>query len=280
MLAALDAGKHVLCEKPIAINLQEGREMYAAAEAAGVTAMIDFEFRFSPSRLHVEQLLAGGYVGDLRHANIEIMTESPIVGPDLTLSWHDQAAMDGGTINEHGSHYIDMVLQWFGEVRDVSARMHTFVDVRRHPVSREPVESDADDFWTCTMTLANGGIVTLTQSWVSGITQGLRVTIAGTKGALVVAQNETMLSDASVLGGKTGTLLEELPGLPLFRLWKGRPPGESPSSSGSFVSLSAASATAHRPRRTSRMASAARPSSTPSASRPAMAAEWPCQRFD
>ena len=136
--------------------------MYAAAEAAGVTAMIDFEFRFSPSRLHVEQLLAGGYVGDLRHANIEIMTESPIVGPDLTLSWHDQAAMGGGTINEHGSHYIDMVLPWFGEVRDVSSRTHTSVDVRRHPVSGEPVQSDAADFWTCTMTLANGGLVTLT----------------------------------------------------------------------------------------------------------------------
>ena len=54
LLAAVAAGKHVLCEKPLAMNLQDGRDMHAAAEAAGVTAMIDFEFRFTPARLHVQ----------------------------------------------------------------------------------------------------------------------------------------------------------------------------------------------------------------------------------
>ena len=212
MLAAVAAGKHVLCEKPLAMNLQDARDMQAAAEAAGVTAMIDFEFRFTPSRLHIQQLLAGGFVGELRHANIELLTESPVIGPELALSWHDQTAMGGGTLNEHGSHYIDMLRQWFGEISDVSARMHTFIDKRRDPVSRAAVQADADDFWTCTMTLASGGIVTLTQSWVSGIAHGLRVVIAGTEGALVVTQNETMLSDAPVLGGKTGaTQLDEIP---------------------------------------------------------------------
>ena len=110
MLAAAAAGKHVLCEKPIAMNLQDARDMHAAAEAAGVTAMIDFEFRFTPTRLHVQQLLADGYVGELRHATIELMIESQFLGPDF--SWHDQAALGGGTLNEHGSHYIDMVRQW------------------------------------------------------------------------------------------------------------------------------------------------------------------------
>ena len=212
MLAAVAAGKHVLCEKPLAINLRDARDMHAAAEAAGVTAMIDFEFRFTPSRLQVQQLLADRYVGELRHANIELMTESPVIGPELTLSWHDQTAMGGGTLNEHGSHYIDMLRQSFGEIRDVSARTHTFIDKRRDPVSGAAVQADADDFWTCTMTLTSGGIVTLTQSWVSGVTHGLRVAIAETEGALVVAQNETMLSYAPVLGGKTGaTQLDEIP---------------------------------------------------------------------
>ncbi len=212
MLAAVAAGKHVLCEKPIAMNLPEARDMQAAAQAAGVTAMIDFEFRFSPTRLHVQQLLADGYVGDLRHANIELMTESPFVSPNQTFSWHDQAALGGGALNEQGSHYIDMVRQWFGEISDVSARIHTFVADRRDPESGATVQSDADDFWTANMTLAGGGLVTLTQSWVSGISHGLRVAIAGTEGALVVTQNETMLSDAPVRGGKTGAAqLDEIP---------------------------------------------------------------------
>jgi predicted dehydrogenase len=210
LLAAVAAGKHVLCEKPIAMNLQDGREMHAAAEAAGVTTMIDFEFRFTPTCLHVEQLLADGYVGELRYATIELMLENSTLGPDL--SWHDWTAMGGGTLNEHGSHYTDKVRQWFGEIRDVSAQMHTFKPDRRDPESGATVQTDADDFWTCTMTLAGGGIVTLTQSWVSVVSQGLRIGIAGTDGALVVTQNESMLSDVAVLGAKTGAeQLDELP---------------------------------------------------------------------
>ena len=212
LLAAVAAGKHVLCEKPIAMNLQEARDMHAAAQAAGVTAMIDFEFRFTPARLHVQQLLADGYVGDLRHANIDLLIESASIGPHLNFSWHDQVALGGGTLNEHGSHYTDMVRQWFGEIREVSAQMHTFNPDRRDPKSGATVQSDADDFWTCTMTLAGGGVVTLTQSWVNVVSQGLRVGIAGTDGALVVAQNDSMLSDAPVRGGKTGAeQLDELP---------------------------------------------------------------------
>ena len=200
MLAAVAAGKHVLCEKPIAMNLQEARDMQTAAEAAGVTAMIDFEFRFTPARLHVQQLLVDGYVGEMRHANIELLIERDLAGSDFT--WHDRAGL-GGTLNEHGSHYIDMVRQWFGEISDVSAHLHTFDADRRDPESGASVQAEADDFWTCTMTLASGGLVTLTQSWVSGVTQGLRVSIAGTAGALVVAQGDSMLSDAPICGGKT-----------------------------------------------------------------------------
>ena len=138
------------------------------------------------------------------------MIESQFLGPDF--SWHDQAALGGGTLNEHGSHYIDMVRQWFGEIRDVSAHLRTFKADRRDPESGATVQADTDDFWTCTMTLAGGGLVTLTQSWVNAVTQGLRVAIAGTDGALIVAQNESMLSDAPVRGGKTGAeQLDELP---------------------------------------------------------------------
>ena len=199
LLAAVAAGKHVLCEKPIAMTLQDGREMQAAAEAAGVTAMIDFEFRFSPTRLHVQHLLADGYVGELRYAIIELLLENPML--DTDFSWHDQVALGGGTLNEHGSHYIDMVRQWFGEIRDVSARLHTFKPDRRDPQSGAIVQSDTDDFWTCTLTLAGGGLVTLTQSWVHTVSQGLRINIAGTDGVLAVAQRDSILSDAPVRGG-------------------------------------------------------------------------------
>ncbi len=212
LLAAVAAGKHVLCEKPLAMNLHDGRDMQAAAEAAGVTTMIDFEFRFAPARLHVQQLLADGYIGDLRHANIDLLIESPSIGPHLNFTWHDQVALGGGTLNEHGSHYIDMVRQWFGEIREVSADIRTFIPDRIDPVSGATVQSDADDFWTCAMTLAGGGLVTLTQSWASGVSHPIRIVIAGTDGALLVTQKDSMLSDPPVLGGKTDAeQFDELP---------------------------------------------------------------------
>ena len=281
LLAAVAAGKHVLCEKPLAMNLHDGRDMQAAAEAAGVTAMIDFEFRFTPARLHVRQLLADGYVGDLRHANIDLLIESASIGPHLNFTWHDQVALGGGTLNEHGSHYIDMVRQWFGEIREVSADIRTFIPDRIDPASGATVQSDTDDFWTCAMTLAGGGLVTLTQSWASGVSHPIRVVIAGTDGALLVTQKNSMLSDPPVLGGKTDAeQFDELPRPPPCHPWKTRPPGGWPSSSASSASLSAASAMAARPRRTSRTGCAVRPSSTRCASRPGRGGGWRCRRSD
>src|SRR5438270_2955038 len=62
-IAALDAGKHVLCEKPFAIDAKQAEEMRAAANKSGRTAMIAHEFRHTPQRAHIRQLLADGYIG-------------------------------------------------------------------------------------------------------------------------------------------------------------------------------------------------------------------------
>ena len=206
-LEALAAGKHVLAEKPMAMNAGEAEEMAAAAESAGVTAMINFEFRFTPQRLHVQRLLAEGYVGRLRHGMVELYWAPPLA--ERELNWRSQAAMGGGVLNEHGSHYIDALHQWLGDIRSVSARVETFVPQRRGASG----EADAEDFFTATFGMAQGGVVVLTQSWAAAFGQGMRATLAGSDGMLVTACRETMMFDGEVCGAPAGS--EDLQALPL-----------------------------------------------------------------
>ena len=209
-LQALAAGKHVLAEKPMAMNAGDAEEMAAAAESAGVTAMINFEFRFTPQRLHLQRRLAEGYVGRLRHGVVELYFAPPLA--ERQLNWRSQAAMGGGTLNEHGSHYIDALHQWGMVIRSVSARTETFVPERLASGARTRQEADADDFFTATFVLDNGGVVVLTQSWAAGFGLGMRATLAGSGGMLVTTCRETMMFDGEVCGAPSGANdLETLP---------------------------------------------------------------------
>ena len=202
-LEALAAGKHVLCEKPMAMHADQAEAMVTAAESAGVTAMINFEFRFTPQRLHVQRLLADGYVGRLHHGMVELYWAPPLA--ERELNWRSQASMGGGVLNEHGSHYIDALHQWLGDISSVNARTETFVPQRRGPTSGGPVQADADDFFTATFGMAQGGVVVLTQSWAAAFGQGMRATLAGSGGMLVTACRETMMFDGEVCGAPAGS---------------------------------------------------------------------------
>ena len=209
-LQALAAGKHVLAEKPMAMNAAEAEDMAAAAAAAGVTAMINFEFRYTPQRLHLQRLLADGYVGRLRHAVVELYYAASLA--ERPSNWRSQAALGGGALNEHGSHYIDALHQWGLVIRSVSARTATFVPQRLAADAGTPEAADADDFFTATLTLDDGAVVVLTQSWAAGAGLGMRATLAGSGGTLVTTCRESMMFDGAVCGapGAAGEL-ERLP---------------------------------------------------------------------
>ena len=210
-LQALAAGKHVLAEKPMAMNAADAEEMAAAARSAGVTAMINFEFRFTPQRLHLQRLLTGGYVGNLWHGVVELYYAAALA--ERQLSWRGQAALGGGALNEQGSHYIDALHQWGMVIRSVSAHTATFVPQRLGSDAGPEELADADDFFTVTLTLDNGGVVVLTQSWAAAFGHGMRATLAGSGGMLVTTCRETMMLDGEVCGASNGA--DDLKPLPL-----------------------------------------------------------------
>ena len=103
-LAAFAAGAHVLCEKPLAMNTQQAKEMFAAAERAGRVHAVDHEFRYVPARATVKRLIDEGAVGDPYFVRIADLVASR---PERYYGWWFDRARGGGLLQAIGAHYVD-----------------------------------------------------------------------------------------------------------------------------------------------------------------------------
>ena len=128
-LAAIDAGVHVLCEKPLAMNAVEAEQMAAAARSAGLTCHVPFTYRFMPIFQYAKQLLEAGFVGRPYLLNLRYFTG---FARDGEYAWRfDRAEAGSGILGDLGSHWIDMARWLLGEVSAVTC-------VLSHQVERGP----------------------------------------------------------------------------------------------------------------------------------------------
>jgi predicted dehydrogenase len=127
-LAALDAGKHVLCEKPMAMNAREAREMMELAREKNVLALIDHELRFLPGRQKAAELIRRGDVGELWHARC-LFRSGQRADPNRAWNWWSDVKQGGGAI---GSHIVD-AFRWLlnTEVSEVFGQLSTHVPERK-----------------------------------------------------------------------------------------------------------------------------------------------------
>jgi len=115
-IGAFDAGKHVLCEKPLSRTPDEGRAMIDAARRAGRFLATGFNYRFYPSILKGRELFDSGIIGKLDH----IRSYTGYSAQDHNHPWlHDAAVMGGGTLRDNGIHLIDLTLYFLGDIADV-----------------------------------------------------------------------------------------------------------------------------------------------------------------
>ena len=133
-IAALQAGKHVLCEKPLANTLAEAERMAAAADAAfpsGARAMVGFNYRRMPALALARRLVEQGRIGTLRHVRA-VYLQDWLVDPDSPLTWRMQADRAGsGALGDLGAHIVDLARFLTGdEITGVSAVSATFVEER------------------------------------------------------------------------------------------------------------------------------------------------------
>ena len=194
--AAFAAGKHVLCDKPFATNIADAEAMLAAAEASGLTAMVNYEFRFAPLRRQIRGLIAEGAIGDVRQVSVDLQTTNPML--EFERPWRLDPAHGGGLLNELGSHAIDRLRQWFGELATVSAQFGSFP-----PEGLDPQYTSEDQI-SASYEFVSGGMATLSMSWVTDPPLGMRIVIAGSEGTILARSPGSMLSDGEVSLGRAG----------------------------------------------------------------------------
>jgi predicted dehydrogenase len=164
-IAALDAGAHVLCEKPTAMDAAEAKAMLDRAEALGRVHMIDHELRFNPNRRKVRDLIVSGAIGTVRHVNINTIGNAfgdPRARP--AGDWLSLASQGGGRLGANGSHNVDLLRWWLGEVAAVSGETRTLIPGRFDKATGALWTADADDCTSFTLEMRSGAVAEIFMS--------------------------------------------------------------------------------------------------------------------
>ncbi len=185
-LAALEAGAHVLCEKPMAMNVGEAQAMCDAAHAAKRIGMIDHEFRYLPWRAYVKQLIEEGYIGQPYHLSITQFSNSR-ADRQRPWNWWSDVEKGGGLLGAIGSHFIDAIRVFIGEIDSVCG----FVDTRikQRPADGSMREVSSDDNCAFLARLVNGATANVHLSTVARPAGGERIQVFGSDGTLLIDQH-------------------------------------------------------------------------------------------
>jgi predicted dehydrogenase len=201
-LAAIEAGKHIYCEKPLALNLREADEMRRAALMSDRVIQIAFNYRFIPAVTWAKTMVKAGFLGDTLIFRVKYL-HSSYLNPNRPISWRlTKSQAGGGALVDLGSHAIDLMRYLVGEFRSVFAQTRTFIPDR--PVesgSDERSKVNVDDHALLSINLVAGGLGTVEVSRVAmGSTDDFSFEIHGTSGAIsfnVMNPNCLQVFDAS-----------------------------------------------------------------------------------
>ncbi len=186
VLAAAAAGKHIYCEKPLALDAAQAERMAHAVEEAGVKAQVTFNFRFVPAVLRARQLLDEGLVGRVFSFRTWYFRSS-YISPQRPLTWRfSREVSGGGALFDLGSHLLDLIRFLLGDVAQVRAMLETRILER--PVAGDPSRMgkvEVDDLAFLHMRLADGTPgAAETSRLATGATNDFELEIFGESGAV------------------------------------------------------------------------------------------------
>jgi predicted dehydrogenase len=207
----LQAGKHLLLEKPTALNVQEAIDLYRLAQNQGAIVTLDFEFRFVPAWQRLAELLAEGYVGNKRLIKVDWLVSSRA---DATKPWNWYARKDqgGGALGAIGSHCFDYLAWLFSPVKRLSGRLSTTIPTRVDPTTGTTKPVDADDTCCLMLELEEGTPCQVALSAVTYQGRGHWVEVYGDRGTLVLGSGNQSdyVHGFKLLGSQNGEPLQEL----------------------------------------------------------------------
>ncbi|MEU9351172.1 Gfo/Idh/MocA family oxidoreductase [Streptomyces griseoloalbus] len=252
-LAALAAGKHVLCEKPLANTVEEAEAMTRAAQQAqerGLLAMVGFNYRRVPATALARRMVAEGRIGTLRHVRVAYLQDW-LVDPAFPLTWRLRREQAGsGSLGDLGAHIVDLAQYLAGErLAGVSALTETFV--RQRPLPTAPSaglaavsaagtgEVTVDDAALFTGRFASGALASFEATrYATGRKNALRIELNGERGSLAFdleRLNELSFHDGTEPGTHAGfrRILVTEPDHPYLEAWW--PPGHGLGYEHTFV---------------------------------------------
>ena len=244
-VAALEAGKHVLCEKPLANTVHEARAMADAAAKAsvdGVRSMVGFNYRRVPALAHARNLIADGVIGEVRHVRA-VYLQDWIVDPDFPLVWRLQADLAGsGSLGDIGAHIIDLAQHLLGEaLTEVTGLTETFVRERPLAEASDGLSASGgggemgpvtvDDAALVLGRFGSGAVATFEATrFATGRKNALRIEVNGSLGSVAfdlerLNELELFTSDGSAATQGFRTILVTEPDHPYIGAWW--PPGHT-----------------------------------------------------
>ncbi|WP_341964302.1 Gfo/Idh/MocA family oxidoreductase [Pseudomonas sp. RC10] len=188
-MGALEAGKAVYCEKPLAVSLEQAREMHSAAQKAGVVTRVGYNYQHNPIIGLAREMIQSGELGQIVSFQGEF-SEDFMGNPQQPWSWRCEQAHAGGALADLGSHLLAMARYLLGDVEAVSADSQT-VHAQRPATqgSQEQRPIAIDDQTYALLRFANGARGTFGTSWLKhGYKNHLSFEISGTLGTLAFDQ--------------------------------------------------------------------------------------------
>lgn len=202
---ALIAGKHVLCEKPLARTPDECRKILDAAAASGRVLATGFNYRFYPAIKKARAILDSGQIGELDH--IRSYAGHP-GGKEFTHPWvHDASVMGGGTLMDNGIHIIDLTRYFLGDVAEVKG--FSTANVWGFP--------GCEDNGFALLRSPEGKVAILQASWTEWRGYRFAIEVYGTRGC-VRASYPPMLAVATWRDGRNGAFRRKIFSFPLFQV--------------------------------------------------------------
>jgi len=224
-VAAAEAGKHVVCEKPLGRTAAESHEMWQRVERAGVKHLCAFNYRFAPAVRLAREMLEAGELGEVYHFRGRYLQEW-VADPAFPRVWRlDRSAAGSGALGDLGAHVTDLARYLVGEVRSVMGLTRTFVEDR--PGGRV----DVDDAFESVVEFENGAVGTIEASrFCPGRKNALGFEINGSRGSIVFELERLNELQVNLSGSSPGareqgfrTVLVSEADHPFFEHWW--PPG-------------------------------------------------------
>ena len=187
VIAAAEAGKQLVCEKPLATNARDAKTMLDAAERAKVKHMTGFNYRFLPAVTFARKLIKDGTLGKIHYFKGAYLNfNGGFDDPNYPIKWlHKSETAGYGALADLGSHAIDLARFLVGEVASVSGASETFIEERPVEGTSNKEKVDVDDTTIACMRFRDGALGLFESSWLtSGRIDYLRFEVYGTMGTI------------------------------------------------------------------------------------------------